>query len=308
MKALDYHPDQIARNLRVGRSNVIDIIVPDICNPFYAEIMRGVEEASEKNGCSVILCDSNEDSIRESKHLSTLYARRVDGVLLACSVSQAGHDRLTLRRFPIVLVDAVPAGIRHGAVIVDNAKAAYTAIRHLIDLGHRRIAIVTGLLERSVGIERLEGYRKAMQEAGILVPDEYVQFGNFHIESGHVCGRMLMNLAEPPTAIFACNNAMSLGLLRALADMGIHCPTEVSVIGFDDSDWATSFNPGLPALLSRHMRSAEWRRRCFWKRSTKVKKTVTNTPMWSSMLSFASVNRRPHRLPRQSPRCGRARK
>jgi len=248
MEALDYHPDQIARSLRIGRSNVIGIIVPDISNPFFAEIMRGVEEMSEKHGCSVILCDSNEDSARERKLLSTLYSRRVDGVVLASSVSEAGHDRLTLRRFPIVFVDAVPSGIHYGAVTVDNVEAAYLATRHLISLGHRRIAIITGILGRSVASERLEGYRKATQEAGILIPETYIQVGDFHIESGYRCGKNLMSLATPPTAVFACNNAMSLGLLRALADLGVHCPAQVSVVGFDDADWAISFNPRLTCV------------------------------------------------------------
>jgi LacI family transcriptional regulator len=248
MRTLDYHPDQVARSLRVGRTNVIGFIVPDISNSFFAEIMRGVEEVSEKHGCSVILCDSNEDSARESKHLNTFYSRRVDGVLLASSVSQVGHDQLTHRRFPIVFVDAVPAGVKFGAVLVDNVDASYVATRHLIGLGHRRIAIITGLLERSVGTERLEGYRKAMQESGILVPDEYVQVGDFHTESGHRCGTKLLSLAMPPTAIFTCNNAISLGLLRALADLGIRCPADVSVVGFDDAEWATSFNPRLTCI------------------------------------------------------------
>jgi LacI family transcriptional regulator len=248
MKALDYHPDQVARSLRVGRTNVIGMIVPDISNQFFAEIMRSVEETSEKSGFSVIMCDSNEDSGREQRHLSTLYSRRVDGVLLASSVSDAAQDRLTLRRFPIVFVDAVPAGIKHGAVVVDNAEGAYAATRYLIELGHRRIAIITGSLDRSVGLDRLEGYRKAMQEAELVVPDEYIRFGDYHVESGYKWGRELMGLSVPPTAIFACNNAMTLGLLRALADLGIRCPAQVSVVGFDDVDWATSFTPRLTCV------------------------------------------------------------
>lgn len=248
MKALDYHPDQVARSLRVGRTNVIGMIVPDISNPFFAEIMRSVEESSEKRGFSVIVCDSNEDSGRERRHLSTLYSRRVDGVLLASSVSYAAQDRLTLRRFPIVFIDAVPAGVKYGAVLVDNVEGARTATRYLIDLGHRRIAIITGRLDRSVALDRMEGYRNAMQEAGLLIPDEYIRLGDFHVESGHKWGLELMRLPEPPTAIFACNNAMTLGLLRALADLGVHCPAQVSVVGFDDVDWATSFTPRLTCV------------------------------------------------------------
>jgi LacI family transcriptional regulator len=248
MKALDYHPDQVARSLRVGRTNVIGMIVPDISNPFFSEIMRSVEEASEKKGFSVIMCDSNEDSGRERRHLSTLYSRRVDGVLLASSVSDAAQDRLTMRRFPIVFVDAIPVGTKYGAVIVDNLQGAHAATRHLIELGHSKVAIITGSLDRSVAIDRLEGYRKAMQEAGLVVADDYIKKGDFHVTSGYRCGIELMKSPEAPTAIFSCNNAMTLGLLRALADLSIPCPARVSVVGFDDADWATSFAPRITCV------------------------------------------------------------
>jgi LacI family transcriptional regulator len=245
---LDYHPDQVARSLRVGRTNAIGMIVPDISNQFFSEIMRSVEEWSEKKHFSVIMCDSNENSDRERRHLSTLFSRRVDGVLLASSVSDAAQDRLTMRRFPIVFVDAVPPGLKYGAVVVDNSQGAYGATRYLIDLGHRKIAIITGRLDRSVGLDRMEGYRKAMQEAGLLIPEDYIRYGDFHVESGHKWGLALMRMAERPTAIFVCNNAMTLGLLRALADLGINCPGQVSIVGFDDVDWATSFTPRLTCV------------------------------------------------------------
>lgn len=248
MSALDYQPDQIARSLRVGRSNVIGIIVPDVSNSFYAEVLRGVEELSERRGFSVILCNSNEDSNRERQHLTTLYSRRVDGVLLASSVSQVAHDRLTIRRFPMVFLDSIPNGIEQGAVLVDNVEGAYLAVQHLIQLGHKKIAIIGGRLDRSVGVDRMDGYRKAMREAGLSIPDEYIQVGDFHVETGFCCGTDLMRLRARPTAVFSCNNRMTLGLLRALGNLQISCPTSVSVLSFDDADWATSFTPRLTCV------------------------------------------------------------
>lgn len=248
MEALDYHPDQIARSLRVGRSNTLGMIVPDISNPFFSEILRSFQERCETEGWSVIVCDSNDNPERERQHLASLYAKRVDGVVLATSGSQAAYDRLTLRRFPIVFIDSVPSGAEQGAVVVDNVEGAYVATKHLIELGHRRIAVINGLLQRSPGADRMAGFQKAMQEAGLPVPQEYVQQGGFHLDGGYTCGEALMRLDVPPTAIFSCNNRMSLGLLHALSELKINCPDVVSVIGFDDADWATSFHPHLTCI------------------------------------------------------------
>jgi len=249
MEALDYHPDQVARSLKVGRTNVIGIIVPDVTNPFFTELMRGVEDTAEQEGYSVMLCNSNEDPAREERHLRMLSWRRADGVLVARSITDGPYDGRIRRRFPMVFVDCLPMGfVSHGAVVIDNVGAAYQATKHLIDLGHKRIAIIAGSLNRSVGFDRLEGYRKAMQQAQLLIPEEYLRHGDFHLESGYRCGLELMRLAIPPTAVFSCNNRMTLGLMRALGELGIACPDHVSVVGFDDADWATIFSPKLTCI------------------------------------------------------------
>lgn len=249
MEMLDYHPDHVARSLRVGHTNMIGMIVPDVTNPFFTELMRGVEDAAEQKGYSVMLCDSNEDPAREERHLRMLASRRADGVLMARSVSDAHYDRRMQRCLPIVFVDCLPIGtVSYGAVVIDNVGAAREATKHLIDLGHKRLAIITGKLDRSVGLDRLEGFRMAMQQANLLIPQEYLQPGDFHVESGYRCGLELMRLAAPPTAIFSCNNRMSLGLMRALGELGVACPSHVSVVGFDEADWATIFSPKLTCV------------------------------------------------------------
>ena len=243
MEALDYHPDHVARSLRVGRTRVIGMIVPDVANIFYMEIMRGVEEVAKQAGYFVILCDSNEDPAQEEAYFSGLRSQRVDGVLLASAASDAAYDRPTRRQFAIVFIDAIPAGITEGVVTVDNYGAAYKATHYLIDLGHRRIAIVIGNLNRSVAVDRLEGFRAAMGEASLPVPEQYFQRGDSHMENGYQAGLHLMRLATPPTAVFACSNTRTLGLMRALTELKVPCPEQVSVVSFDDADWATSFRP-----------------------------------------------------------------
>jgi LacI family transcriptional regulator len=248
MEALDYRPDQVARGLRVGRTKLIGLIVPDVTNPFYTEIMRGVEEVAERDGYFVILCDSNRDCAREKKYLMRLRSQRVDGVLMAGSGFDAAYDELTPRPFPMVFVDHVPKGVKDGVVAVDNLGGAYKATRYLISLGHQRIAIIAGNLARSVAVDRLEGFRIAMGEANLPVPDAYLQRGDFLMESGYRAGRELMQLALPPTAVFACNNRMTLGLMRALAELEVPCPGRVSVVCYDEADWATSFRPSVTCV------------------------------------------------------------
>jgi LacI family transcriptional regulator len=248
MEALDYHPDHIARSLKVGRTHVIGMVVPDITNPFFTEVVAGLDKEALQNGYSLILCNSGDDPQREQDQLSMLFSRRVDGVILACADSSSAYDRLLRRRFPLVFVDRVPIGFTNGAVIMDNVEATWKATRHLIELGHTRIAVIAGHLNLSNGFDRVEGFRKAMQEAHLPVREEYFCRGDFQIESGYRYGLELMRLAEPPTAILACNNKMTLGLMRAVNEMGVPCPEKVSVLGFDDFEWASNFSPRLTCI------------------------------------------------------------
>ncbi len=248
MEALDYHPDHVARSLKTGRTNVVGMIVPDVTNSFFTEVMRGVEEEASSNGYDLLLCDSNESTSNEQRLLAMLFSRRVDGVLLACADSAGAYDRLVAHRVPVVFLDRIPIGLRSGAVVTDNLGAAYDATRHLISLGHRRIAILTGNLHLSNSIDRAEGFRKAMQEARLLVREEYFRVGDFQLDGGYRCGMDLVRLDERPTAVFSCNNKMTLGLMRALRESGIACPRDMSVLGFDDFDWAANFQPKLTTV------------------------------------------------------------
>jgi len=247
--ALDYHPDHTARSLKTGRSKVIGMVVPDLSNPFFVELMCGVEETARNAGFSVMFSNSNEDPAQERQNLAMLYSQRVGGVVLACSDGHAAYDRLTTRRFPIVFIDRLPvAGFPGRAVIVDNVAAAREGAKHLIELGHVDIAIIAGRTDLSVGVERIEGFRKAMQEAQLLIREPYFQRGDFSVESGYRCGMALLRLPEPPTAIFTCNNKMTLGLMQALTECQLSCPEFVSVLAFDDFPWTSHFQPRLTAV------------------------------------------------------------
>jgi LacI family transcriptional regulator len=248
MDALDYYPDQVARSLKVGKTGVIGMVIPDITNAFFPQVIRGVEDEARQNGYSVILCDSTEDAEQESRHLNTLFSRRVDGVLLACSDASAPYDRLMRRRFPIVFVDRIPRGLSHSAVSTDNAAAAFEAANHLIQLGHERIAFITGRLGLSPHAGRLEGFRRAMQASNLPIRESYLCSGGGESETGRRLAAELLRMETPPTAIISSNNNVLLGLMRGIAEQGVACPGEVSVVGFDDSAWTMHYTPSLTVV------------------------------------------------------------
>jgi LacI family transcriptional regulator len=248
MEILDYHADQIARSLKTGRTRVVGMVIPDVTNSFYPEVIMGAEEVAGLAGYSVILCNANEDPVREQRLLGTLFSQRVDGVLIACSDPEIAVDRLLRRRFPIVCFDRIPVGFRGDAASTDNFAGGYKATRHLIELGHRRIAVLAGRIELSTHAARLEGFRSAMQEVQILVPQEYCRTGAMQAETGYEFGFSLLRLPEPPTAIFCSNNKVLLGFMRALRDAAVPCPGQISVVGFDDFAWTESSHPALTTV------------------------------------------------------------
>jgi LacI family transcriptional regulator len=248
MEALDYYPDQVARSLKVGKTGAIGMVVPDITTTFFPQLVRGVEDAARQYGYSVIFCDSAEDPEEERRHLNNLFSRRVDGVLIACSDPAAAYENLMRRRFPIVFLDRIPRGLRHNAVSTDNVAACMCATSHLIGLGHERIAFITGRLGHSPHIGRLEGFRKAMEAHSLPVREPYLCTGDGQVETGYRFGMELLRLDPRPTAIISSNNNELLGLMRAVSELHIECPREVSVVGFDDSAWTMHFTPRLTVI------------------------------------------------------------
>lgn len=310
MKALDYHPDHMARSLKTGRSQVVGMVIPDLSNPFFVELMCGVEETARNAGYSVIFSNSNEDPAQERANLAMLYSQRVGGVVLACSDGHAAYDRMTMRRFPIVFIDRLPvSGFSGRAVVVDNTGAACRATRHLIDLGHRDIAIIAPRTDLSNGVERIEGYRKAMQEADLPIRGEYFQQGDYSLESGLRCGLELLRMAQPPTAIFSCNNKMTLGLVQALSELEVPCPQFVSVVSFDDFPGPRISTRGSPRFRNRRTRWAGGRcKSCFpcWKPIPPGRNRLRK-PLPCSMPNCASANppHRPEQPSAPSPACPR---
>ena len=249
MATLDYHPNEVARSLRANRTFTIGMVVPDVSNFFFNDIFRGVETKARRHGFSVLLCDSHDDPAQERELLAMLVRRRVDGILLASTEVSLAENRLPGRRPPLVCFDREPKGFHGGVVVLDNILASFQAARHLIELGHERIAIIAGPQTTLTGAERLEGFRQALQEAHLALPIEYIRPVSFSTDPAYCAALELLKLPRPPTAVFACNNRMTLGLMRALKHCGLKCPQDVSVVGFDDFDWSELFIPSLTTFV-----------------------------------------------------------
>jgi LacI family transcriptional regulator len=248
MAALHYQPDEIARSLKKGRTKAIGVVVPDITNAFYPEVVRGVEEAAFARGYAVFLCDSQEDASRENDHLLALFSRRVDGVLLACCNDSIAYETTLELHVPCVFMDRLPASKAEGTVSTDNVEAGSMAARHLLDLGHQRIAMIVGRLSLSPHRDRLEGFRKAMQEANLPIRDEYLVQGDVQIESGVDAARQLLRLEARPSAVIASNSKLLLGLLQAFDEEKVKVPQQISVVGFEDYAWNKYLSPSITTV------------------------------------------------------------
>jgi LacI family transcriptional regulator len=247
--ATGYQPHGVARSLKNGTTQTLGLIVTDITNPFFTAVARSVEDAAHLAGHAVVLCNSDEDVEKERLYLQLMRRRRVDALIWAPAGDIASYkDFRDSQRAPTILLDRQIAGLPMDAVVVDNVRASREAIEHLISLGHRRIALITGLPHLSTSRERLQGYREAMAAHALKPSPWLVVQGNFRSQNAHDAALGLLRMDPRPTAVFASNNLMAIGLLRAIRELGLRCPEDISVAAFDDFEEACLFTPGLTTI------------------------------------------------------------
>lgn len=239
IRALGYRPSRVARRLRSpsGHAYILGLIIPDIQNPFYAEVARGVEDVAYDEGYAVILCSSDENAEREQFYLEVLRSESADGVIVAphdSSVSFGADAAL-----PVVCFDRRPPTSSVDAVVANNRQGAYDLTAHLVRQGHRRVGIACGPLSLSTSTQRLAGYRSALTDAGLAHDEELVYSGAPKPGTGRRAAEALMSLSDPPTALFAANNQLALGVLEFASKRGLRIPDDVAVVGFDDAPWAS---------------------------------------------------------------------
>ena len=252
MKELGYQPNRLARSLRLGRTQTIALLVPDIINPFWTTLSRGVEDKAVENGFSVILCNTDEDPGKEKNYLQVCLQKRVDGIIIA-SVGRPATDpdHPQMGGIPFVLVDRVVPGLDADIVRSDSLDGARRLTDHLLQLGHRRIGLITGPAAVSTANERVEGYCRALDEFGIPFDPELVLRGNYNDESAYELTKALLSLPDRPTAVFAANGRIAIGTLRALRDAGVQIPKEMAVVAFDEIPQLSAVYPFLTVMTQR---------------------------------------------------------
>ncbi|MBB4303862.1 LacI family repressor for deo operon, udp, cdd, tsx, nupC, and nupG [Rhodobium orientis] len=246
---LHYRPNVSARNLRTKRSMAVLMVVRDVVNPFYLEILKGVEATARAAGYAVLMGNAENDPDREDEYFDMLYDGHADGMILMTGKWPRRHrNAVEAGGLPVVVALEMIEGSRLPHLQIDNEGAAAEAVRHLIEIGHTRIAHVTGPLPEVMSVKRMAGYIRAMKEAGLTLPDDYVVKGNFSLHSGMAAARFLMALEEPPTALFAANDEMALGAIHEMRALGFDVPGDISVVGFDNLFLSDVFYPPLTTV------------------------------------------------------------
>ncbi len=249
-RELNYRPNVSARNLRTRRSMSVLLVVRDVGNPFYLEILKGVEATAREAGYAVLMGNTENDPDREVEYFNMLRDGHADGMILMTGKLPPPEpgESADLSHLPVVIALEMIEGSGFPHVQIDNVAAAEAAVDHLIALGHRRIAHIAGPLPEVMALHRRDGYRAAMKAAGLAVPEGYEVRGDYLLESGEACALDLFALPEPPTAIFAANDEMAYGAIHALRRLGREVPGDVSVVGFDDLYLSKAFYPPLTTV------------------------------------------------------------
>ena len=237
VERLEYQPSAVARGLRLRRTRTLGMLVPDITNPFFPPIIRGAEEAARERGYELVLCNADDDAEREKASLRVLRERQADGLLIATS-------RMADATLASVLVNRGSRVAEDPAVEVNNARAAAEIVAHLVHLGHKRIAHIAGPLSTTTGAERAAGYRDALRAHGLPIDATLMaEAAAYSEDAGHAAARRL--LAAAPTAIFAANDLLALGALRAAREAGLRVPSDLSLVGINDIPMVGLLDPPL---------------------------------------------------------------
>jgi LacI family transcriptional regulator len=249
IRKLNYRPNLLARSLAKQKTHTIGMVVPDIANPFFPMVVRGAEDAAQKRGYNLLLCNSDDNKAKEESAIELLLSKRVDGILLTkatCDISPSLLQMIREMKIPIVLVMRTFPKISKDAILTDDYQGAYEAVCHLARAGRKRIGLIGGPLKVSNGKARFEGFRDALKANDLSYDPTLTIEGDYRIESGYRAGHLL--LSHRPDGIYVANYLMTVGLLKAAEEMGLRCPEDFGLVSFDDYPWLGIFRPRLTTV------------------------------------------------------------
>ena len=257
-KDLGYRVNALARGLRQQKTREIGIIIPDISNPFFSDIVKCLASELRKKGYNFILYDSDEDIAIERTGVKSLLEKRVDGLIIASVGQDFSHiQKIRDADIPVVMVDRCSDDLYIDSVSVDNVKGSLLAVNYLINEGHTRIAFIKGLPGTYANETRLNGYKQALQAAGISIDEQLIVGDDFRSFNGYLSTKSLLNLSNPPSAIYTAGDLIALGTLEACKEMNISIPDDISLITFDDPVFASYLSPALTAIEQPRFKIAE---------------------------------------------------
>lgn len=249
VKDLGYRPNRVARSLRLRHNRVWALVISDVrTGPFFADLVRGVEDVAHKAGYPMFLCNADEDPAKEAGYLQLALAENVAGVILSPSGAGTNLQGLLEAGIHVVLVDRKLPGHQADTVVTDNIAGARQAVQHLLENGYRHIACITGPLASTTGSERLAGYRLALEEAGLVVDGSLVRAADFREEGGREAMRDLLSLNPRPDAVFVSNNRMTVGALHAIEEATLAIPEQIALVGYDEISWAPLLRTALTTV------------------------------------------------------------
>lgn len=238
IEELNYTPSAIARSLSTNKTNTIGVIVPEINNPFFGEIIKGISQVADEHNLNLILFNTDDSREKELKALKLLKEQRIQGVIITPTYPEDDFNSEYLNTLenlgiPVVLIDGHVECFNFSGVFIDHIKGAYDGTNALIEEGHRKIAIITGCMNSRPAKDRLTGYKKALVMNNILVNDEYIFYGDYKHESAYEITKKIIKMEDRPTAIFVMSNMMILGCMKALYEEKVSVPEDIAIIGFD---------------------------------------------------------------------------
>ena len=242
-----YRLNTAARQFRRQRTETILVVVPDIGNPFFSNIIQGIETEAQRQGYRVVLGESDSSQREMTSYAGYMRQQHADGAILL-SVDRASEFAAESQNMPVVMACEYLPKSPFPTVRINNSQAAMDAVSYLIDLGHRRIAYINGPADSPLCKDRLRGYTRAMKTAGLAIEPQWVAAGDYSPESGRLAAIELLQLKNPPTAIFTASDPMAIGALRAATELGVSIPGQLSLIGFDDIRFAEYMSPSLTTV------------------------------------------------------------